>query len=68
MTPYQRIMRAAKRRTGCRLTAYECAQLARDVAISTAAEVDSDPEGAALDDKIEHELRYLGADGKESKR
>ena len=45
LTPYQRIVRAAKTGTGVRLTADEAWQMARDTAILQRAEWDDDPEG-----------------------
>jgi len=36
-TPYERIVRAAQRGTGCRLSALDCSQMARDDAISALA-------------------------------
>lgn len=44
MTPWQRIIRAAKRSTGVRLTAIDCLRLSRDDAIMTRAEADNDGE------------------------
>jgi hypothetical protein len=41
LTPYQRIMRAAERGTGMRLSADEVAELASDGAISALAETDN---------------------------
>lgn len=40
MTPHQKIMRAAKRGTGIRLSAVEVLELSRDGAIATCAEND----------------------------
>lgn len=45
MTPYQKIMRAAKRGTGIRLSFDEVWQLSRDEAISAAAAYDDIADG-----------------------
>lgn len=42
LSPHQKIMRAAKRGTGLRLTADEVFQLSRDGAIATCAENDDE--------------------------
>lgn len=42
MTPHQKIMRAAKRGTGCHLTADEVSQLSLDDAIATCAANDDE--------------------------
>lgn len=48
-TPYQRIVRAARRRVGVRLSPEECAKMSTDTAIRRLAdnddEMDADPEG-----------------------
>lgn len=49
---YQRIMRAARRGTGLRLSEDEVCEMSRDTAISQLAENDDDPESAALDTEI----------------
>lgn len=46
LTPYQRIMNAAKRGTGLRLSAKEVWQLSYDTAISDAAKNDTDSKEA----------------------
>ena len=45
LTPYQRIVRAAKVGAGVRLTADEVWKMARDTAILQRAEWDDDPQG-----------------------
>lgn len=42
LTPWEKIMRAAKRHTGLRLTAFEVAQLSQDGAIETRAILDAE--------------------------
>lgn len=49
LTPYQKIMRAAERGAGCRLTPEDVLRLSMDDAISRRAELDSDPEEARED-------------------
>ena len=44
LTPYQKIMRAAKYGESCRLTTLECARLSLDTAISARAEADDSGE------------------------
>jgi len=43
-TPYQRIIRAAERRTGCYLTPENCAHMAVDIAILQVAMNDDEDE------------------------
>lgn len=45
LTPYQRIVQAARRRVGVRLSAEEVAKLANDDAILTVAEHDDEDQG-----------------------
>lgn len=64
-TPYQRIVRAAERGTGCRLTAEEVAALAADDAIATSASLDDErarlpeDEAAHFDCFVPVELAHL---------
>lgn len=51
LTPWQKIMRAAKRGTGLRLTADECSRLGMDGAIETRATLDYEEQGAFKDEE-----------------
>lgn len=63
LTPHQRIMRAAKRGTGLRLTAKQVFDLSRDDAIRTCAQNDDEgmPYGPSwVSSKVEENERGFG--------
>lgn len=55
MTAYQRIVRAAKRGTGTRLSADECFQMSTDDAIWMVAQQDDDDDAEKLKKKEMHD-------------
>lgn len=55
MTPHQKIMRAAKRGTGCRLTADEVIQLSMDDAVATRAANDEADRIESVRRQVEYE-------------
>jgi len=66
MTVHQKIMRAAKRGTGLRLTADEVFQLSRDGAIATCAENDDARDTQDALDQAAEEEGQRWADTRES--